>query len=112
MNLHEAMLADLDSVFFNLDEFACVHEVDGRQIRCIVDDQSRLMDGATDSGLTNLTGLGLAKCDRVLRCQAADLIPQPVPGQELVMDGERWLVADGEVVECEGILTIPLNRAF
>ena len=112
MNLHEAMLAELDSVFFSLDEFACVHEIDGRQIRCIVDGQSRLMEGATASGLTNLTGLGLAQCDRVVLCQAADLVPQPVPGQELVMDGQRWLVAERDVIECEGLLTIPLNRAF
>lgn len=112
MNLHEAMAAELDSVFFNLDEFACVHDFDGKQIRCIVDDQSGLMDGAVSSGLVNVARLGLAQCDRIVLCQAADFVPQPVPGQQIIMDGQAWLVADGEVVECEGLLTIPLNRAF
>lgn len=112
MNLHEAMAAELDSVFFNLDEFACVHDFNGKQIRCIVDDQNGLINGATASGLVNLAGLGLAQCDRVVLCQAADLVPQPLPGEQIIMDGQAWLVTEGQVIECEGLLAIPLNRAF
>lgn len=112
MSLHEQMAADLDSVFLNNDEFACIHEINGRQIRCIVDDVLAQAQSGVDSGFDNVTALGLLQADRVVYCLASDVIPQPLPGQQLVMDGVIWLVADSGVAETEGMLTLPLRRAF
>lgn len=112
MNLHEAMAHDLDAVFFNLDDFACEHEINGRKIRCIVDDAQVGVATRAADDFENVSGLGLVKTDRIVLCQAADLIPQPLPGEEIGMDGSRWLVADGGVTETEGMLRLPLNRAY
>lgn len=112
MNLHEAMLDDLNQVFFDLDEFACVHELNGKQIKCIVDDQQGEASTRPAKDFFNPTGLGLLQCDRVVYCQASDLIPQPLPGEKIIMDGTRWLVSDSGVAETEGMLKLPLNRAY
>lgn len=110
MNLHEQMAADLDAVFFNLDEFACVHQIGGRQIRCIVDDAEAQAQTRPARDLVNPAGLGLLQCDRMVWCQTSDLAPQPLPGEKIEMDGSYWLV--GEISETEGLLTLPLQRAF
>lgn len=112
MNLHEAMLADLDRVFFNLDEFACEHCLDGRVIRCLVDDTGVMAATKALDNLDNAAGIGILQCDRLVLCKAEDLSPLPLPGQELEMDGRRWLVADTGLAETEGLLALPLNRAF
>ncbi|MBD5641761.1 MAG: hypothetical protein HDQ91_05025 [Desulfovibrio sp.] len=106
------MAADLGNVFFNLDEFACVHEIIGRQISCIVDEEhGGAASGAAD-GFADQSSIGLLQCDRVVLCQAADLVPQPLPGEKITMDGSYWLVADSGVVETEGLLKLPLVRAY
>lgn len=112
MNLHEQMLADLDSVFFNLDEFACVHDFNGRQIRCIADDTNSQAATRSAGSFANVSGLGLLQCDRVVLCQVADLVPQPLPGEKIVMDGHYWFVADSGISETEGLLKLLLNRAY
>lgn len=112
MNLHEAMAADLDAVFFNLDEFACVHEIAGKQIKCIVDDMEDQASTRPAGDLSNPAGLGLLQCDRMVYCQAADLTPQPLPGEKITMDGSYWIVGESGISETEGLLTLPLQRAF
>lgn len=112
MNLHEQMAADLDDVFLNLDEFACIHDFNGKKIKCVVDDQQGLAATGASDGFANVSGLGLLQCERVLYCNAADLSPQPLPGEKIIMDGVSWLVAEAGVSETEGLLTIPLNRAY
>lgn len=112
MNLHEQMAADLDAVFFNLDEFACVHQIAGKEIKCIVDDEARAAQSGEMSDLSNVSSIGILQADRLVYCHASDLIPLPLPGQKLLMDNREWLVADSGVMETEGLLTLPLNRAY
>lgn len=112
MNLHEAMAADLDAVFFSLDEFACVHEIMGRQIKCIVDDVEDQASTQSAGGLANPAGIGLLQCDRMVYCQVSELVPQPLPGEKITMDGSYWLVGDSGISETEGLLTLPLMRAY
>lgn len=112
MNLHEAMLDEWDSAFLNLDEFACMHDFGGKRIKCIVSDQDS--GAATKAGVDfgNISGVGLLRCDRVVYCHAADLLPQPLPGEKLEMDGQYWLVAESGIGETEGLFRLPLNRAY
>lgn len=112
MNLHEQMAADLDAVFFNLDEFACVHQIAGKVIKCIVDDIQDQAATRPANDFSNPAGLGLLQCDRMVYCQATDLVPQPLPGEKIEMDGLLWLVGDSGISETEGLLTLPLQRAF
>lgn len=112
MNLHEQIAADLDSVFFNLDEFACIHDFNGRKIKCIVTDQQGMAATGAADGFANISGVGLLQCDRIVYCQAADLVPQPLPGEKILMDNCDWYVAQSGLTETEGLLTLPLTRAF
>lgn len=111
MNLHEVMAADLDDVFFNMDEFACVHEIEGKKIACIVDESDGMASTGAADGFRNVAGIGILAGERIVLCKAADLIPQPRPGQKIMMDGKYWLVGD-DLSETEGLLRLPLARAY
>lgn len=112
MNLHEQMALDIANVFLNNDEFACVHEIQGKMVRCIVNDQLDLAASGARDEFENVSGLGLLQADRMVYCLASDIVPQPLPGQMLRMDGLNWIVADSGVSETEGMLVLPLRRAF
>lgn len=112
MNLHDVMLDDVDRVFLNLDEFACDHCINGQIVSCIVDDNEGMARTKSANDLANVSGLGILQCDRVVYCNAADFLTQPLPGQKIEMDGRYWLVAETGLSEVEGLLTLPLNRAY
>lgn len=112
MNLHEVMQDEWNSAFLNLDEFACEHDFAGRKVRCIVSDRNAEAVTHTGSDLSNISGLGIIQCDRVVYCSAAEMLPEPLPGQKIEMDGQFWYVADFGVGETEGLFRLPLNRAF
>lgn len=111
MNLHEAMAGDLDAVFLNLEEFACGHVIEGKNISCIVDDLDGLAQTKSSDGFANASGIGILECQRLVLCRASDMIPQPLPGQKIVMDGKFWIVGE-DLAETEGLLSIPLTRAY
>lgn len=111
MNLHDVMAQDLDDVFFNLDEFACIHVIEGKNIACIVDDSNGMAETGAANGFANVSGIGILNCNRIVMCKASDLVPQPLPGQKIVMDGKYWIVGDG-LSETEGFLSLPLVRAY
>lgn len=111
MNLHEQMRADLNDIFLNVGEFAELHDVEGRSVPCIVDDGENTVDTATADGLQNASGMGLLSCQRVLCCKAGDIDRVPLAGERIRVDGILWLVGDGVSIE-EGLLTLPLNRAY
>lgn len=112
MNLHDVMLDDVDRVFLNLGEFACEHCMEGQVVSCIVDDNENMARTRSANDFSNVSGLGILQCDRVVYCHAADLDPQPLPGQKIEMDGHYWLVAESGLSEVEGLLSIPLNRTY
>lgn len=111
MNLHDAMASDLENVFFNLDEFATEHEINGKRVVCIVDDQAGQAETAPRSGLSNPAGIGVLQAERTVRCKVSDFGQIPQPGEKITMDRTWWTVAEG-VSEIEGILILPLQRAY
>ena len=111
MNLHSVMVDDVTRVFCNGDEFAATHVINGQELSCIVDDAAQLAATEREDGFGNVSGIGVLAADRVVHCAAAALSPAPLPGARCVMDGEIWLVGDGVKV-VEGMLTLPLNRAY
>ena len=112
MNLHEVMLDEWQTVFLNLNEFGCEHDLEGKKIVCIVSDQNSQAKTRTAANLSEVAGLGIIQCDRVVYCHAADLLPAPLPGQKVIMDGCYWYVGEAGVCEIEGMFRLPLNRAF
>lgn len=114
MNLHDTMKADIAVVFLNAEEFAQPITFDGVSLMAIVDDSHESIALGGRSAFTDASGLGLLEGARILRMAVADLPVLPVPEQEVVIDGERWLVAsDTTAVKVEeGMVTVKLMRAY
>lgn len=87
MNFKEQIQKDLDAVFFNLDEFAELHRVEGVQIAVVVDNDqlNKLKKGQI---------LGLVEADMLLMGREADFPRDLEPGRLLNVDGREMLVAN------------------
>ena len=87
MNFKEQIMHDLDSVFLNLDEFAELHRVEGKEIAVVVDsDQlNKLKKGQI---------LGLIEADMLLMGREVDFPRDLEPGRLLNVDGREMIVAN------------------
>lgn len=87
MSFKEQILKDLDAVFFNLDEFAELHRVEGKQIAVVVDNDqlNKLKKGQI---------LGLVEADMLLMGRESDFPRDLEPGRLLNVDGREMLVAN------------------
>lgn len=86
MNFKEQIQKDLDAVFFNLDEFAELHRVEGAQIPVVVDEDqlNKLKKGQI---------LGLIEADMLIMGREADFPADLEPGRLLNVDGRELMVA-------------------
>lgn len=87
MSFKEQIQKDLDTVFFNLDEFAELHRVEGVQIAVVVDSDrlNKLKQGQI---------LGLVEADMLLMGRASDFPKDLEPGRLLNVDGRELIVTD------------------
>ena len=85
MGFKEQIQKDLDAVFFNLDEFAELHRVEGKQITVVVDNDqlNKLKKGQI---------LGLIEADMLLMGREADFPADLEPDRLLNVDGRELLV--------------------
>lgn len=112
MNFQTALETEISSVFLNLAEFASEHEINGQKVACICDDQNGLAQTRSAADFSNVSGIGIIACDRLVIYQACTLTPDPLPGEKITMDGSDWYVAESGVGQCEGLYCLPLMRAF
>lgn len=99
----EQMQKDFKDTFFNLNEFAEIHNIDGAQIPVVVDNETLLqlnLGKTTDSD-------GIFEDNKMLFVQKAHMQDQPVIGQIMEFDGEAYQV--GNVLEDLGGYTIILK---
>lgn len=92
------MTADVDSVFFNLEDMAELVFVNGRKVPAIID---------TDS-LSGFVKYGIHVGEKLLFLRAVDFPGRFRPGEPLLLEREKWLV-----VSCEGddnVLQLVLER--
>lgn len=87
MSFKEQIQQDLDTVFFNLDEFAELHRVEGAEITVVVDsDQlNKLKKGQI---------LGLIEADMLLMGRTSDFPEDLEPGRLLNVDGRELIVVN------------------
>ena len=87
MSFKDQIMQDLDEVFLNLDDFAEVHRVEGKQITVVVDsDQlNKLKQGQI---------LGLVEADMLLMGRESDFPANLEPGRLLNIDGRELIVAN------------------
>lgn len=99
MTLKDDIAADLDEVFFNEDEFASLHSVEGRTILCVVDSDSRQ---PSDKG----GAYALSEADYVLHAKTADMPPRKEAGELLNLDGKELTI--GKWDEQDGVTIVEL----
>lgn len=87
MSFKELIRKDLDAVFLNLDEFAELHRVEGKQIPVVVDNDQliKLKQGQI---------LGLVEADMLLMGKETDFPDDLEPGRLLNVDGRELIVTN------------------
>lgn len=103
MSLKDVMAADLTAVFFNPNEFAAEHNINGVNMVALVDsditkERSNRISGNFD---------GIYKSEISLFVRAADMAKRPVRGQALRLDGKLYVVSD--CTEAEGMFEILMD---
>lgn len=99
----EMVASDLEKVFLNIDEFGEEHEIDGKKIICVIDDNAlRKRQGGTENAIANAEKMIFARSEEL-----------PVPkgyGAELMLDGIPYIVNTWD--EDMGLATIVLSITF
>lgn len=87
MTFKEQIRQDLDTVFLNLDEFAELRRVEGKQIPVVVDNDQlvKLKQGQI---------LGLVEADMLLMGKQEDFPEDMEPGRLLNIDGREMIVTN------------------
>ena len=101
MNLKEQIQRDIDMVFLNLDEFAELHRVEGKQIPVVVDNDQlvKLKQGQL---------LGLVEADMLLLGKQTDFPEDMEPGRLLNVDGREMIVANSSTDM--GVIEVALRQ--
>lgn len=84
MTLKESIDSDIDEVFLDVDEFADPHVINGRRLKCVID--TIVTQGGTDAG-----HLGVF-LNQIRVHMREGLIKTPVEGQQIRVDGVRYVV--------------------
>ena len=99
----EQLQKDFDNIFFNLDEFAEIHTVEGQEVSVVIDTDNLL---ELDLGKKEHSD-GVYTDEKMLFIQKKDLDFEPVAGQHLNFDGEVYPILN--VFEAMGGYTIILR---
>lgn len=100
-SLKDLIESDVDLVFFQLDDFAEAHRVEGKEISIVIDNDQlvKLKQGQV---------LGVAESDMLIFARVDDLPKRKAPGSLLNVDGREYLVDDW--IENKGIAQISLRQ--
>lgn len=99
----EQLEQDFEQSFFNLDEFAEIHKIDGKEVPVVVDNETLL---ELDLGKTVDTD-GIFEDNKMVFIQKKDLDSPPVIDQIIDFDGEIYQI--GNVLEDYGGYTVILR---
>lgn len=84
----DAVSRDIGAVFLNIEEFADKHVLNGQDVTCLVDKD--LTNEANKTASNPLEGVFLNTITIYVKC--GDIATQPVEGEILRLDGERYFV--------------------
>lgn len=100
----DCLSADVRAVFLNTAEFSELHEINGKTMPAMLDENELL---ERDRGKLGLSVDGTYKSRRLLYVAAADFGGRPAYGRHLSVDGRRFKVAN--CLEESGIYSIELE---
>ena len=88
MSFKDQIKQDLSDVFLNLDEFADLHRIEGKEVPVVID--SDIMAKRSKIGDNRIHGMDEA--DMVIMGKASDLPENLDPGRLLNLDGREVIV--------------------
>lgn len=103
MSFKEQLERDFDNIFFNLNEFAELHDIDGKKIPIVVDNETLLQMNLGKTADSD----GIFQDNKMFFVQKKNLNYEPVIDQIMEFDGESYQVEN--VLEDLGGYTIILK---
>ena len=88
MSFKDQLKQDLSDIFLNLDEFADLHRIEGKEVPVVID--SDIMAKLSKIGDNRIHGMDEA--DMVIMGKASDLPENLDPGRLLNLDGREVIV--------------------
>lgn len=88
MSFKDQIMQDLSDIFLNLDEFADLHRIEGKEVPVVID--SDIMAKLSKIGDNRIHGMDEA--DMVIMGKASDLPENLDPGRLLNLDGREVIV--------------------
>ena len=88
MSFKDQIKQDLSDVFLNLDEFADIHRIEGKEVPVVID--SDMLKKLSKIGDNRIHGMDEA--DMVIMGKASDLPENLDPGRLLNLDGREVIV--------------------
>ena len=88
MSFKDQIKQDLSDVFLNLDEFADIHRIEGKEVQVVID--SDMLEKLSKIGDNRIHGMDEA--DMVIMGKASDLPENLDPGRLLNLDGREVIV--------------------
>ena len=109
LTFKDCAAADIDDVFFNTDEFADEHTINGKKLLAVLDENT-LMDRSAhwEGGAKQSFDQGLYKADAKLFVKCRELGGRPKVSSPMIVDGKKYLV--GNVDEEAGVYSVELVR--
>jgi len=101
MNFKDTALNDINNIFFNADEFAESHTIDGQVVNCIVDND-RLMERSKKE----FDGIYVGEL--LIFVKRTDIGRELTQGMPLIVDKKQMYIFS--VREDDGVCEIILNR--
>ena len=88
MSFKDQIKQDLSDIFLNLDEFADIHRIEGKEVPVVID--SDIMAKLSKIGDNRIHGMDEA--DMIIMGKASDLPENLDPGRLLNLDGREVIV--------------------
>lgn len=88
MSFKDQIKQDLSDIFLNLDEFADLHRIEGKEVPVVID--SDIMAKLSKIGDNRIHGMDEA--DMIIMGKASDLPENLDPGRLLNLDGREMIV--------------------
>ena len=97
MSFKDIVREDIQAVFFNLDEFAEEHMIDGQKMVCIIDQDANVV-----AAVQSVAGI---------YAKEEDMKVLPKEGKRLNLDGQFFFVTDARVEMGVFVIELQANRA-
>lgn len=109
MMFKEILREDIRALFFDLGEFAELHEINGRQM-CVILDSNELLERESGNRIGRHQD-GLYRAQMLLYVKAEEYGARPKVGSMLYLDGKPYRVS--EAVDEGGVysITVEVSRA-